>query len=345
MNTQKQIFVIITLLVIFTGGCAAYAAIDLPIRAERQADFFDSESVERGALLFANNCRTCHGVRGQGGTGPALNTEAFKDQDPLVLSQNRELLTTTMSCGRAGTLMPAWLTENGGSLNSVQIQHIVRLFTTPVEEGLVDSVGNLTSEGWLLAAEFSENLNSTVSIIIGGDSLGGLANVLGIGPERLATENGLTLDSPLKKGDLLTLPVSGAEYEVASGDTFRKISNRLHVGAMVLADLNGIDFFIDEITGTFKLTYNGDDERLMLNPGSGDESTGLMPGTLLRLPANSSYTAIKGDTYESIAAAFGTTASVLRAANNAAADAQPEAKDVLSFPVLNAYPVVVDSLD
>ena len=110
MNTQKQIVMMVALMFLFVGGCAAYTAIELPVRAPSQADWTRDQSLERGALLFANNCRTCHGNLGQGGVGPQLlnNPDTqFQDQDPLKLAANRELLNRTLSCGRAGTLMPA----------------------------------------------------------------------------------------------------------------------------------------------------------------------------------------------------------------------------------------------
>ena len=115
MNTQKQIGLMVALLFLFVGGCAAYSAIDLPIRAEDQQQWTKDQSLERGALLFANNCRTCHGNTGQGGVGPQLRANdatKFQDQDPLVLAANKALLQRTLACGRAGTLMPAWLTRS-----------------------------------------------------------------------------------------------------------------------------------------------------------------------------------------------------------------------------------------
>ena len=117
MNTQKQIFLIVILLFTMTAGCAAYTVIELPIRAVDQQNWHEDQSLERGALLFANNCRTCHGNTGEGGVGLPLNTPAFQNQDPLVLRANRALLQRTLECGRAGTRMPAWLNTNGGSLS------------------------------------------------------------------------------------------------------------------------------------------------------------------------------------------------------------------------------------
>ncbi|MBK9544581.1 MAG: hypothetical protein IPO51_01740 [Dehalococcoidia bacterium] len=72
MNTQKQIVLMVALMFLLVGGCAAYTAIELPVRAPDQADWTRDQSLERGALLFANNCRTCHGNRGDGSIGPQL---------------------------------------------------------------------------------------------------------------------------------------------------------------------------------------------------------------------------------------------------------------------------------
>ncbi|MDA8066092.1 MAG: cytochrome c [Thermaerobacter sp.] len=37
-----------------------------------------SAQVSRGARLFAARCASCHGVRGEGGTAPALDTDLFR---------------------------------------------------------------------------------------------------------------------------------------------------------------------------------------------------------------------------------------------------------------------------
>ena len=206
MNTQRQIFLIVVLLFVTVAACAAYTAIDLPVRAERQADFFESESIERGALLFANNCRTCHGIRGEGGVGLTLNKPAFRNQDPLVLTQNQALIRRTLECGRAGTLMPAWLTTNGGSLTANQIGHLVRLLTAPLEEGAFDALGNPTNDGWLAAVEFAHNLNHDSRTSITGDTLDLIAAAHGIGVAEVAALNGFASGAAeLKKGEAISI--------------------------------------------------------------------------------------------------------------------------------------------
>ena len=271
MNTQRQIFLIVVLMFVSVAGCAAYTAIDLPIRAERQADFFEAESIERGALLYANNCRTCHGIRGEGGVGLTLNKAAFRNQEPLALSQNQDLIRRTLICGRAGTLMPAWLDSNGGSLTANQIEHLVRLLTAPLEEDTFDANGNPTNHGWLAAVEFAHNLNHESATSVTGDTLPQIAAAHGIG------------DNPV-------------------------------AGAVLIAELNGLDYAIDE-SGNFYLPYAGDDEARMLNPNAAVIATGLLPGQTLRLPEGATYKVSAGNTLASIAEQHGITAAQIRALN------------------------------
>lgn len=271
MNTQRQIFLIVVLMFVSVAGCAAYTAIDLPIRAERQADFFEAESIERGALLYANNCRTCHGIRGEGGVGLTLNKAAFRNQEPLALSQNQDLIRRTLICGRAGTLMPAWLDSNGGSLTANQIEHLVRLLTAPLEEDTFDANGNPTNHGWLAAVEFAHNLNHESATSVTGDTLPQIAAAHGIGADPVA-------------------------------------------GAVLIAELNGLDYAIDE-SGNFYLPYAGDDEARMLNPNAAVIATGLLPGQTLRLPEGATYKVSAGNTLASIAEQHGVTAAQIRALN------------------------------
>ena len=314
MNTQRQIFLIVVLMFIGVAGCAAYTAIDLPIRAERQADFFEAESIERGALLYANNCRTCHGIRGEGGVGLTLNKASFRNQEPLALSQNQDLIRRTLTCGRAGTLMPAWLDSNGGSLTANQIEHLVRLLTAPLEEDLFDALGNPTNHGWLEAVHFAENLNHEAPTAVSGDTLPQIAKDHNIGAPQVVALNGLaSAEALIEKGTSIRLP-DGRTVEARENDNARKLAEREHVGAILIADLNGISWTIDP-DGNFYLPYSGDDETLMLNPNAETIATGLIPGQTLRLPEGALFRVQTGATLASIAEQHGITAAQIRALN------------------------------
>ena len=320
MNTQRQIFLIVVLMFIGVAGCAAYTAIDLPIRAERQADFFVAESIERGALLYANNCRTCHGIRGEGGVGLTLNKASFRNQEPLALSQNQDLIRRTLTCGRAGTVMPAWLESNGGSLTANQIEHLVRLLTAPLEEELFDANGNPTNHGWLEAVHFAHNLNHESPTSVSGDTLSQIAKDHNIGGPQVAALNGLaSIETPIAEGTLVRLP-DGRTVKAGKNDSARRIAEREHVGAILIADLNGLDWAIDP-GGNFYLPYSGVEERLMLDPNAERVATGLLPDQSLRLPEGAAYLVRAGATLASIAEQHGTTTARIRALNEFALNA------------------------
>lgn len=306
MNTQKQILLIVILFFTMVGGCAAYTAFDIPHRAVTQAEWTHEESVTRGALLFANNCRTCHGIKGEGGVGLQLNKDDFKNQDPLVLAATRAMLTRTLDCGRAGTLMPAWLKDNGGALNARQIEHIVDFLTAPLDPSVKDEAGNATNKGWLEAVEFGHNLNRETNAIVGGDTLDTIAKQHGIGYKELASANGIDandFDAYLKAGTELKIPgfqavPDGYTYHVyKDNETIRKIADSQHVGAMILADLNNLPY---------KYTYGKDKaEYVLLADDNVDVIPGLFPGDTLKLPQGAEYTVTAGDTIQSIAESHG----------------------------------------
>jgi len=55
-----------------------------------------------GAELFAKNCAECHGERGEGVKGPALNNQEF------LSAASNGFLMATITLGRNGTDMPSW---------------------------------------------------------------------------------------------------------------------------------------------------------------------------------------------------------------------------------------------
>ncbi len=336
MNTQKQIFLIVLLNFILVGACAAYTVVDLPVRAPDQEKWTMNESIERGALLYANNCRTCHGNKGEGSVGLPLNTPALQNQEPLILAANRNMLRRTMYCGRAGTLMPAWLNTNGGSLNSVQIGHIINFLTAPADQE-VD--GLPTTWGWEEAGHFAEVLNHELSAIVSGDTLDSIAAQHGIGPKELAAANGnLGLSEFIKKGTKIQIPgfaqdPDGYIYNVYnSNETITRIAQSQHVGAVILADLNGLSYEFSERKGvaTFHLL---------------DGSTpvpGLFPGDVLKLPEGATYLVLAGDTLASIAEQHGVSVADLRSLNEALIlDAGDEDELAFQLPLNLPQPVVL----
>lgn len=351
MNTQKQIFLIVALFFVLTGGCVAYSVVELPYRVGVQEDYHREESIRRGALLFANNCRTCHGIQGEGGVGLQLNKDEFKDQSPLVLKANRDLIRQTIYCGRAGTRMPAWVNTLGlypneravgGSLNLRQVDHLVDFITAALDPELLDENGNPTNRGWQEALEYAHNLNRETPALVSGDTLGSIATAHQIGAQELAALNNLTdVSAILKEGTKLQLPPNatypnGRVYEVKKdNETVAKIAEAQSVGAVILAELNGLKYRLDKKSAAF--TLRSED-------GSRDV-VGMFPGATLALPGGTTYAIRSGDTIQSIAALHGVTTGALRDANpqvlssSVAADAKLESERRLSLPA-NAVAVV-----
>ncbi|MEP7215334.1 MAG: LysM peptidoglycan-binding domain-containing protein, partial [Anaerolineaceae bacterium] len=294
--------------------------IELPSRAPSQVTWTKEQSVERGALLFANNCRTCHGIKGQGGVGLPLNSSVspaarnFQSQDPLILKANQALLRTTISCGRAGSVMPAWLKQNNGPLNNIQIEHLIDLITSPIDEKHKDDEGIVTSEGWLLAVEFAQNLNRETNGIVGGDTLDTIAKAHGIGPKELAGANKLPVSGILKQGSKLVIPAfkgqpDGYTYNVYNdNETIAKVAESQHVGAAIIADLNNLPYKFSEAKGKATLQLLNKD---------GAKVTGLFPGDKLKLPEGSAYTVAPGDTLDAIAKRHNVSTSAISSLNAA----------------------------
>ncbi len=75
--------------------------------------------VAQGAAIFARQCASCHGPRGEGRLGPALANRVFQG------SATDGFLYATIAYGRADTAMPAFLGTHQGSYRPSQIQALV----------------------------------------------------------------------------------------------------------------------------------------------------------------------------------------------------------------------------
>src|SRR3954470_17079205 len=66
MNTRKQVLIMTGLLLIMLMVLGVYAAW-YPYRAKDAKVHFDEATAERASIVFARNCRLCHGDVGEGG--------------------------------------------------------------------------------------------------------------------------------------------------------------------------------------------------------------------------------------------------------------------------------------
>ena len=86
-----------------------------------------NSNVAQGAALYAKYCFQCHGISGQGGSGPKLNgnsaVKKLSDTDLLRIIQ-----AGVPNANDPGTLMmPAWSDQYGGPLSDPQIQYLFAL--------------------------------------------------------------------------------------------------------------------------------------------------------------------------------------------------------------------------
>ncbi len=149
MNTAKQVNVMIGLLFVALIGGLLYFLWD-DTRAEEATDRQMLEDAERGGKLYSLNCRSCHGLKGLGAAeraglpGLPLNLDANRSPELSggALEAKQKRFHETITCGRIGTVMPPWLTDNGGALNFYQIEQLVTLITS-----------DFSLEGWEYAIE------------------------------------------------------------------------------------------------------------------------------------------------------------------------------------------------
>ena len=69
MNTSKQINLMVLLIFALLIGLGVYTLYD-PLRQQDARAQQEDVLAQRGAAIFAQNCRPCHGDIGQGRVGP-----------------------------------------------------------------------------------------------------------------------------------------------------------------------------------------------------------------------------------------------------------------------------------
>lgn len=127
-----------TLVFFATIMAVGWVMLNEPARLDAYTDQFDGRSIQRGALLYANNCSSCHGPFGQGapGVGPNINSEEFFDGTRLAevgwSGTLYDYVELTVAAGRpvmaAGWAnpMPTWGQQFGGPLRNDQVQDVTR---------------------------------------------------------------------------------------------------------------------------------------------------------------------------------------------------------------------------
>lgn len=97
----------------------AFAWFTEPERIAEASKAIHKIGLTRGRELYVENCTACHGTRGEGVAGPALNNKALLNRasDPVLFA--------SIKAGRPNTTMPAWGQDLGGPLTDEDMRHIV----------------------------------------------------------------------------------------------------------------------------------------------------------------------------------------------------------------------------
>ena len=89
-----------------------------PAAREDSRDEQLASLAEEGATVWEFNCASCHGADGEGGVGPALNSEQF------LQSATDDQTRTLVAVGIPGSAMSAYSLDFGGTLTSEQIKSV-----------------------------------------------------------------------------------------------------------------------------------------------------------------------------------------------------------------------------
>ena len=142
MNTTKQVNIMILVVFLSVLATGIYWIWD-PRRAEDAEGTQLQATMDRGAWLFSQNCRTCHGNAGEGGAAsnrlrvaPALNRPDLQGKpgdseeiDDTAKSLAFRTVYNTIECGRIGKAMPTWGQRQGGTLNDEQMRQLTVFIT------------------------------------------------------------------------------------------------------------------------------------------------------------------------------------------------------------------------
>ncbi len=91
-------------------------------RLATAAGQFNDERVTHGSQIYQEQCVACHGAKGEGGVGPALNNRS------VLKNTMDNVFFSVIRSGVPGTQMPAWSVNFGGPLTDEDVHDLVALF-------------------------------------------------------------------------------------------------------------------------------------------------------------------------------------------------------------------------
>jgi mono/diheme cytochrome c family protein len=116
-STNKWMIVGIVLLALMAAAFPFYRWFEPSARSDAREAQAASLAAE-GESLWQFNCSSCHGLAGEGGIGPALNSTQY------LQSASDEQSRTLIAVGVPGSQMSAYSLDYGGPLTSEQIKSV-----------------------------------------------------------------------------------------------------------------------------------------------------------------------------------------------------------------------------
>jgi mono/diheme cytochrome c family protein len=117
-STNKVMLWGVVLMLAMVAVFPLYRTFEPSARDEARAEQLVSLQAE-GEQIWSVNCSSCHGLNGEGGVGPALNSKQF------LQAATDDQATLLISVGVPGSQMSAYSQDFGGPLTSEQIKSVV----------------------------------------------------------------------------------------------------------------------------------------------------------------------------------------------------------------------------
>jgi len=123
------------------------------VRMADQTDNWAAREIENGAILFANNCASCHGPDGKGllGVAPALHSHYFftdtgRLADVNYIGSMEDYVRLTVAAGRPSKAntqwaqkMPIWGSQFGGPMRGDQVIEVTKYVMNYRESALAQT--------------------------------------------------------------------------------------------------------------------------------------------------------------------------------------------------------------
>jgi mono/diheme cytochrome c family protein len=113
-STDKWMVWGLVFMLVMIVGFVVYIFLEPAGRADA-LEAHETTLTAMGSELYELNCVSCHGADGEGGIGPALNSQEF------LTSADDTQIRTLISVGIPGSLMSAYALEFGGPLTAEEI--------------------------------------------------------------------------------------------------------------------------------------------------------------------------------------------------------------------------------